>query len=421
MTDSTPIQREPPDTTDVSGGGSQALEGVRVVELGQMISAPYCARLFAELGADVVKVESPEGDLARRIGPFPGGERHPEKSGLFFVNNTSKRGVTCRVDADQGREIFLELLKTADVLIENNLPRQMQAWRLDYEAVARVNPSLVMISLTPYGQSGPYSGWKGYDLNAYHLSGASWRYCGNPGEMPLQHGTYSADYFGAAAGAAWGMAALFGRDAVGGQHLDVSCAEAIAATFVGAANIAATVVEGRNERRTGRGNALSAPATILPCRDGHVWMMVMEPGQWRGLRTAMGDPSWAQSEMFDDTRARAEHEDIVYPMVKEWCLARDKMDLMELCQAHGCPVSAILDVAEVLEQPHLRERGYFVDVEHPHLGKVRVMASPFRMSGSPARPPGPAPLLGQHNEDVWQQRVGLPAGDVARLRQQGML
>lgn len=407
--------------TVVSGSGSRALEGVRVTELGQMVSAPYCARLFAELGADVVKVEPPEGDCARRIGPFPGGERHPEKSGLFFINNTDKRGVTCRTDIDPGRELFLELLRTSDVLVENNLPRQMQAWRLDYEAIARVNPSLVVISITPYGQTGPYSHWNGYDLNAYHLSGGSWRYCGNPGQMPLQHGTYSADYFGAVTGAAWGMAALFGRDEIGGQHVDVSCAEAIAATFVGAANIAATIVEGRNERRTGRGNALSAPATILPCRDGHVWMMVMEPGQWRGLRAAMGEPAWAQSEVFDDTRARAEHEDIVYPMVTEWCRKRSKMELMELCQAHGCPVSAILDIAEVVEQPHLHERGYFVDVEHAYLGKVRVMGAPFRMSGSPAPSPCPAPLLGQHNDEVWRQRVGLSAADVARLRRQGVL
>lgn len=420
MTNARPF-RPSSDRSDVVDGGHRALEGVRVVELGQMVSAPCCARSFAELGADVIKVELPEGDVARRIGPFPGGEQHPEKSGLFFINNTSKRGVTCRVNTDRGREIFLALLETADVLIENNLPRQMQAWRLDYEAIARVNPALVVISITPYGQTGPYSHWNGYDLNAYHLSGAGWRYCGSPGEMPLQHGTYSADYFGAVTGAAWGMAALFGRDVIGGQHLDVSCAEAIAATFVGAANIAAVVVEGRNERRTGRGNALSAPATILPCRDGHIWMMAMEPGQWRGLRTAMGDPAWAQPEIFDDTRVRAEHQDVIYPMVTEWCRSHDKMELMELCQAHGCPVSAILDIAEVVDLKHLQDRGYFVDVEHAHLGRVRVMGAPFRMSGSAPLPPGPAPLLGQHNDEVWQQCAGLSVADVTRLREEGVL
>jgi len=408
------------DCTDMPNSGTGALSGIRVIELGQMVSAPYCARLFADLGADVVKVEPPEGDLARRIGPFPGGEPHIEKSGLFFINNTSKRGVTCRVGTDEGRELFLELLTTADVLIENNLPRQMQAWRLDYEAIARRNPGLVMVSITPFGQTGPYSGWRGHDLNAYHLSGASWRYCGRPDQMPIQHGTYSADYFGAATGAAWGMGALFGRDAIGGQHLDVSCAEAIAATFVGGANIAA-VHAGRNDRRTGRGNALSAPATILPCRDGHVWMMVMEPGQWRGLRTAMGNPAWAEPEMFDDTRVRAEHEDLVYPMMTDWCRERDKMELMELCQAHGCPVSAILNIAEVAEQRHLQDRGYFVDVEHVHLGKVRVMGAPFRFSDSPASLPRPAPVLGQHNDEVWQQRAGLSACDLARLRKRGVL
>jgi crotonobetainyl-CoA:carnitine CoA-transferase CaiB-like acyl-CoA transferase len=408
------------DNLNISSFGAGPLSGVRVIELGQMVSAPYCARLFADLGADVVKVEMPEGDLARRIGPFPGENRHPEKSGFFFTHNTNKRGVTCRVDTHEGRDIFLQLLASADVLIENNHPHQMEAWCLNYDVIASVNPALVMISITPFGQTGPYSHWRGYDLNAYHLSGASWRYCGNPGEMPLQHGTYSADYFGAVTGAAWGMTALFGRDQIGGQQVDVSCAEAIAATFVGSANIAAVVQEGRADRRTGRGNALSAPATILPCRDGHVWMMVMESGQWAGLRQAMGDPAWAQSGIFDDTRVRAEHEDIVYPRVTEWCLEHNKLDIMELCQANGCPVSAILDIAEVADQPHLQARGYFADVEHAYLGTVPVMSVPLRFSQHSAKKPRPAPLLGQHNDEVWQQ-IGVSAHKVIQLREQGVL
>ena len=174
-----------------------ALAGIKVVEFGQMVSAPFCAKLFSDYGADVIKVEPPTGDAARRAGPFPGDVPHAEKSGLYFVNNTNKRGVTCDVRTAEGRQLFLRLLAWADVLIENNLPQQMRAWNLDYESIKAVNPKLVVISITPFGQTGPYSGWNGYDLNAYHLTGASSRYCGRPGEMPLEHGTFSADYFGA--------------------------------------------------------------------------------------------------------------------------------------------------------------------------------------------------------------------------------
>lgn len=403
------------------GAGMGALAGIRVVELGQMVSAPYCARLFADYGAEVIKVEPPEGDVARRIGPFPDRVAHREKSGLFFINNTSKRGATCRIETEAGRELFLRLLSTADVLIENNLPPQMRAWRLEPETIAAANPDLVTISITPFGQTGPYRDWRAYDLNAYHFSGASARYCGRPGEMPLEHGTFSADYFGAVTGAAWGLAAVFGRDEIGGQHVDVSSAEAIAATFVGGMNIAAVVHERRVETRTGLGNALSAPATILPCRDGQVWMMVMEPGQWRGLRAAMGEPEWAQPEMFDDTRVRAENADLVYPPILEWCRDRDKLAIMDLCQAHGCPVSAVLDVGEAARQAHLLERGFFVDVEHAFLGRVRVIGAPFRMPASPARPPRPAPLLGEHDDAIWGDEVGASRDALARLRAQGIV
>src|SRR6185436_2928673 len=147
-----------------------ALEHLKVVELGEMVSAPFCARLFADYGADVIKVERPEGDVARRWGPFPADEPHGEKSGLFFFLNTNKRGVTIDVASDAGRDLFLRLVADADVLIENNPPALMSERRLDYASIRDVNPNLVMISITPYGQTGPYSQWSGYDLNAYHLT-----------------------------------------------------------------------------------------------------------------------------------------------------------------------------------------------------------------------------------------------------------
>ena len=164
-----------------------ALAGIRVIELGQMVSAPYCAKLFADFGADVVKIETPGcGDIARAWGPFPKDRAHSEKSGIFHFLNTNKRGVTLDLGAASGREQLLALLESADVLIENHSPRQMREWDLDYTSVSERNPDLVMISITPFGQTGPYADWHGYDLNAYHLSGASSRYCGRPGEPPLE-------------------------------------------------------------------------------------------------------------------------------------------------------------------------------------------------------------------------------------------
>ena len=376
-----------------------ALAGIRVVELGEGVSAPFCGKLFADFGADVVKVESPAGDVARRWGPFPKDQPHPEKSGLFHFLNTNKRSVTVDMEDPEGRARLLRLLAGADVLIENQLPGRWREWGLDYARLSQDNPDLVMLSITPFGQTGPYSDWNACDLNAYHLSGASSRYCGRPGEAPLEHGTFAADFFGATAAASWGLAATFGRArAGGGQQIDVSCAEAIAATFVGGQNIGGFAQDGKFERRTGVGMPLGAPATIVPCKDGYVWMLALEPGQWKGLVQVMGNPEWAQLDMFDDMFTRAQNADVIYPFIQEWTMQHGKAEIMEWCQQAGCPVTAVFTVAEAAEHPHLKARGYLIELEHPELGSFRTLGAPFKLPASPGGARAAAPRLGEHND-----------------------
>lgn len=387
-----------------------ALAGIKVIDFGQMVSAPFCAKLFADYGADVIKVELPAGDAARATGPFPGDVADPEKSGLYFINNTNKRGISCDVSTEAGRAVFLRLAAWADLLIENNAPAQMRAWGLDYATLAAANPDLVVVSITPFGQTGPYSDWNGHDLNAYHLTGASSRYCGRPEETPLEHGTFAADYFGAVAAAAWGLAAVHGRrQAGGGQHLDVSTAEAIAAAFVGGQNIGGYAQDRVFDKRTGVGMPQGAPATIMPCKDGHVWMLALEPGQWNGLRKVMGDPEWADLELFQDMFQRARNADLIYSFIEEWTMQHGKMEIMEMCQAAGCPVTAVLTVAEAAEQPHLAARDFFVDIAHPVLGTVRTLGAPFKLPVSPGGPRTAAPLLGQHTGEVLRE-IAAPDG-----------
>jgi crotonobetainyl-CoA:carnitine CoA-transferase CaiB-like acyl-CoA transferase len=393
-----------------------ALEGMRVVELGEMVSAPYCAKLFADFGADVVKVEPPGGDVARQWGPFPGDRPHPEKSGLHLFLNTSKRSLTLDLDKEAGRDLFRKLIAGADALIENNPPARLRAWGLTWEDLSAINPKLVMISITPFGQNGPYGDWHGYDLNAYHLSGAGSRYCGRPGEPPLEHGTFSADFFGASAAASWGLAAIYGRDnAGGGQHLDVSCAEAIAASFVGGQNIGAYAQDGKFDKRTGVGMSLGAPATILPCKDGHVWILCLETAQWNGLAKTMGDPEWMQLDIFQDMFSRAQNADAMYPLIELWTMEHGKMEIMERCQANGVPVSAVFTVGEAAEHPHLRERGYIVEQQHPVAGPIRNLGAPFKLPACPGGPRTPAPLLGQHTDAVLGE-LGLSAAEIQGLR-----
>lgn len=392
---------------------AEALEGIQVVELGGRVSAPFCARLFADYGASVVKIEAPgTGDRSRSWGPFPQDEPDREKSGLFHILNTNKKSVALDANVPADREKILALIARADVLIENNTPQQMREWSFDYASLQDRNPQLVMISITPFGQTGPYADWKATDLNAFHLSGASSRYCGLPGEAPLEHGTFAADYFGAVAGAAWGLAAVYGRKNTGvGQQVDVSCAEAIAASFVGGQNIGGYAQSGKFESRTGVGMPLGAPATIIPCKDGHVWMLALEPGQWNGIAKVMGNPEWMQTEMFQDMFSRAENADLIYPLIEEWTMKHGKHDIMKWCQAAGAPVSAVFTVKEAAEHPHLQERGYIVDLEHAALGRVRLLGAPFKLSETPGGPKLAAPLLGADTEAVLATLSREPADD----------
>jgi crotonobetainyl-CoA:carnitine CoA-transferase CaiB-like acyl-CoA transferase len=399
-----------------------ALSGISVLELGELVSAPYCAKLFSDYGADVVKIEPPAGDPSRTWGPFPKDEPHPEKSGLYFFLNTNKRGITLDVTTPRGGDLFRQLAAKADVVIENQRPGALASWGIDYATLAAANPNLVMISITPFGQTGPYSDWLGTDLNAFHLSGASSRYCGRPGEAPLMHGTFASDFYGAVTAATWGLAAVYGRkNAGGGQQIDVSCAEAIAATFVGGQNIGGYAQDGKFERRTGVGMPLGAPATILPCKDGHVWMLALEAGQWNGLGRVMGNPEWMTVDIFQDMYQRAQNADAIYPLIVEWTMEHGKREIMDRCQAEGVPVTAVFTIAEAVEHPHLAARGYLTELEHPVLGKVRDLGAPFQLPASPGGPTRAAPLLGQHNAEVYGERLGLDAAALGELRAAGVV
>ncbi len=397
-----------------------ALAGITVVELGDAVSAPFCARLLADYGADVIKVERAiTGDVARSWGPFPGDVPHLEKSGLFFFCNTNKRSVALDVTGPDGQAAMRALLRRADVFVENQRPVDMRAWGLDYGALAPEHPGLVMVSITPYGQTGPYADWHGYDLNAYHLTATGSRYCGHRDREPLQQGTFSADFFGGYVATAWTLGALYGRGAVGGQHLDVSTAEAIAALFTGAQNIGAYAQEGRFERRSGTGMSLVAPARILPCRDGFVWLIALEPAQWDGLRAAMGNPDWAKPEIFRDLFERGRNADVIYPMLERWTMSLTKQEVMDRCQAHGCPTTAVFTIGELVRHPHLAARGQIVELEHPFLGTVQVFGAPIRLPDCPGGPVAPAPLLGAHTREVLGTLARLDDAELDRLAATG--
>jgi crotonobetainyl-CoA:carnitine CoA-transferase CaiB-like acyl-CoA transferase len=179
--------------------------------------------------------------------------------------------------------------------------------------------------------------------------------------------------------------------------------------------------EGRFDLRTGVGMPLGAPATIVPCKDGHVWMLALERGQWEGLRKVMGDPEWARLEMFNDMYVRAQNADIMYSFIEEWTAQHTKAEIMEKCQAAGCPITAVFTIEEAAGLPHLKARDFFVDIDHPDLGRIRNLGAPFKMPASPGGPTRPSPRLGEHNDEVYGQLCSLPAAWIAALRDRAVI
>ena len=402
----------------------QSLAGVRVVEWCEGIPGPYCGRLLTELGADVVKVEAPgTGDAARRRPPFKAPRGRSSRSGglsaMFLYCNAGKRGVTLRPETTEGRRIMEALLAAADVLIEDRPPGLMHELGLGYKALRARDPRLVIASITPFGQDGPYARYKAYALNLFHAGGEGYIQPGGPGygahpeRPPLMAG---GDFSEAACGstaAAGVIAALFRRGRTGrGDHIDLSCQEAL--MTLGRAELAAYPNAGFIEERRNRWINLGG---LMPTADGYVEMVLTEPRMWEGLVRAMGNPAWAGDPAYatPDERSRRKFE--INPRIEAWTRSLPGREVREALQANQCPAFEVRTVEELAGARQYQERGFWVDEKDGALGRARTPSTPF---GGPKPHLGPAPRLGQHNAQVYRE-LELRAGDLRRLEAEGVI
>jgi crotonobetainyl-CoA:carnitine CoA-transferase CaiB-like acyl-CoA transferase len=395
----------------------RALAGLKVVEYGRFISAPYCTKLMADLGAEVIKVEDVgTGDESRGHGPFPGDVPHPERSGLFLYLNGNKLGVTVNARTRTGQELLKELLKEADVFVENNPPSEMADLGLDYASLRVANPRLIVTSITPFGQSGPYRDYKGYALNTAGLGGQTMR-TGEAGREPLAPALCQSHYQGGSMGAAATMGALFARIASGeGQHVDISEAE-VWATIHHGHGVHLGVFEGRKSIRAGHRTISVYPWCILPCKDGYMCLIAIQGYQWKRFLEAMGTPEWMGDPRFANRIVMAmEHADEVDALVMAWLLDHGKDEIFQMCRERQITFAPVRDMAEVANDPHFETRAYFVEMDRRHTGTLKYPGAPYRLSQTPWELGAPAPTLGEHNEDIFCGRLGYSKRDLARLR-----
>jgi len=398
-----------------------ALAGVKVLEYAQMVSGPYCTKLLADLGAEVIKIEKPgAGDEARRRGPFPRDIPHPERSGLFLYLNTDKLGITLDPGTPTGRNIFLGLVRWADILVEDKPPKVMEALGLEHGSLKRVNPRLIMTSITPFGQTGPYRDYRAYCLNISHGAGAGYLTPVDSSEDelgPIKGGGFFDDYCNGLSAAAATLVALYSREITGeGQHIDVSEQEAsIAYDRVEVGTFASDGFISRRVRTTG-GTAL------LPCRDGYALIAMGEERHWKALVELMGNPQWAKDERFKDDESRVKHSQELNSLIAGWTKTFVKEEIFHKLASAGIPAGVVRSPGDLIEHDEqLRARGFFVEIDHPEAGKLVYPSAPYRISETPCRVERPAPTIGQHNEEVYSRLLGYTRQELVRLREAGII
>jgi crotonobetainyl-CoA:carnitine CoA-transferase CaiB-like acyl-CoA transferase len=404
------------------------LSDLRVIEAAQGIAGPYCGKLLAAYGADVIKVEPPgTGDHSRRLGPFPEDIPNLEKSGLFLHLNTTKRSITLDVSKESGVIILKKLLAKADVLIESYAPGQMSQWGLGYGDLKDQFPSLIYVSVSPFGQTGPYRDYKGNSLTAMATSTVMY-VTGDPEREPLTTGGEPGEYLAGLHAWLGTLAALTYRDQENvGQHVDVSLMGA--AATADEYNAAMYAFMGAIRRRYYSRHLFSYPSDIFPCQDGHV---VVSPGAQgfpsptatdqgaSPMSLLLGDMDLDQHDLFRDRWARWFRWQEFSALIKPYLDSNTANEIVDFAQALRMPFAHVFDAAQLLENEHLKERGFFQEIDHPEAGKLKYTGDIFKadcMTAPVQRPP----LLGEHNEAILIGELGYTRNDLVLLRGQGVI
>ena len=385
------------------------LSGIRVLELGEGVSAPYCAKILANFGAEVIKMESPDGDIARRMGPFPNDEPHPEKSGVFLALNSNKYGVTLDIETNEGADAFRRLASSVDIVIESMPTSWLHEMHLGYATLAQDNPALIMTSLSPFGTWGPYAGYKLTDLTLFHMSGQAHSLLGpvaDPdSQPPIRAGGHQAELVAGMSAATATLMALFRRRISGeGCHIEASAYEAMATQLISA--LASCAFDNPPPSRSlsevqeaATGGVVSAVGGILPCNDGYVAISPREDAQWQRWVELMDNPQWASEERFLTRDGRESNFSELWELVGEWTRQRSKHDIARMGQERRIPCFPVNTVHDLFNDLHLKERGFFTTIEHPIAGALQYPGVPYRFSNTPLHlAERPAPLLGQHND-----------------------
>jgi formyl-CoA transferase len=398
----------------------RALSGIRILDLTQFEAGTTCTQFLGWLGADVVKIEPPGGEQSRR--------NRPEVPGLdamfFLVFNANKRSVTIDLKKPEGRALFLQMVEHADVVVENFAPGLMEKLGLDYDALNRTNPKIIVARIKGFGLSGPYHDYKSFDMIA-QATGGVMSVTGFADREPVRCGAAIGDTGTGIHTAGAILAAYIQRQRTGkGQLVEVAMQEVVANFLRG--RYVDHYRDGKPSERRGNGLMGGVPGGAYPCAPGgsndyaYIYVQPMNADMWRDFVTAIGRADLLTDPRGKDAKTRWEHRDALNEIIVAWTTARTKHDVMRILGEAGVPCGATLDTGEVLDDPHLNARGQVHTIDHPTRGEFRLPGCPVHLSASPAPTTAP-PLAGQHTDELLSEILGLSKDDVAALRGRGIV
>lgn len=397
----------------------KALSGVKVLDMTQFEAGTSCTEMLAWLGADVIKVESPKmGEQGRwMLTEKPGVDSH-----YFILLNANKRSITLNLKSEKGKAIFRDLVKKVDILSENYSLGTLEGLGLGYDKLREINPRLIYLTIKGFGTHGPYSKYKSFDMIA-QASGGAMSLTGFPGSPPLKPGPTIGDTGTGMHAAVGVLAAYIQRERTGkGQKVELAMQEAVL-NFV-RVPMMGTYITHKPTPRTGNRLGGGGPGDIYKCAPGgdndYCYVLCTNFEMFESLCKTMGQPEIAQDERFKEPKERAKHVDELTAIITQWTGQHTKHEVMRMLGEAGVPCGAVLDSVELLNDPHMKERGMIVTINHPVRGEFTMPGCPVRLEHSPVEVKS-APLLGQHNGEVYSEMLGLGAGQLDDLKREGII
>jgi crotonobetainyl-CoA:carnitine CoA-transferase CaiB-like acyl-CoA transferase len=396
--------------------GALPLSGITVIDFGQIFQGPYATLLLAKAGANVIKIEPPTGEPLRR-------RAAPGKSATlpFAMLNQNKRAVTLNLKHARGRELLFAMVRRADVLLENFSPGTMDDLGVGYAVLKKLNPRLVYATGTGFGISGPDRDNLAMDLTIQAASGIM-SVTGAPDGPPMKAGPTLVDFMGGIHLYGAILTALFEREKSGqGRLVEVAMQETIYSSL--AASFEYYHRTGQPPPRTGNRQAglSTAPYNVYPTADGHVAIHIVTEGHWKNLTVAMGREELQSDPRFATNADRIAHMDEIDALVGDWTRTLGKMAVFARTKALRIPCAPVRTAPEVMNDPHMHERGMLERIQHPELGEIVVPTTPLRLHGMPPAPTRPSPKIGQHNDEVFGGWLGLSAAEIAALKEAGAI